>query len=688
MQPGRALALLIAAASGAAMMVHEVVWLRALTLPFSGTQTALGLGLAVFVLGIAFGAYWGGRAVDAGRSPWRLVFCAELVAAGLAIATLGFCVVFGAVGFWGGLVVLTTVFVQAAASGLTFPVLARVTHPGGGAGAHLPGLYATHALGGTAGALAAGLWLPYIFGLWGAVAVGVALNLAAAGAMALGFRRVEARLESHSEAPSAGRLLLGLAFGSGVLTLAAEVFWTRQLTIQWNDQYFLLPKASPAEIAAVLLAMVTAGNGLGALIAVVTRQWSLRRATGLLISLYLALSLVCLAALEWVGVSAAQAVEGLHLRVALFLPPVLVAVLIGTSFPLLARLYGGQPAGHGGRVGRIWGFNALGGLLGALLATSIGLGGVGSGWGMIGCAVLALSLALVVLQLTQRRSMLTPVAFVVGLVAVIAAVGVPKAPGQVFRLADADLRGAWEGRETTTFVVAEGLSSAPGFEGEERLVLHINGHSVRSDDEHWQPLDVLHDLAVGRKRVLLVGLSTGKVAAALLAEPSIERLEVVEIDRHLLESLALFGTESILDDTRLKLVWGDGFRHLGRTPSQWDLIVVAAWNPVFSPTLYSAEFHERARDALAPKGVMWLKFVSNRVGGALGERIEDAVRCTYPATFQRDVDDTSLIAAAETDALAERGPLALTALAGPDELPCRPHAVVRPARMSSVGRWR
>ena len=84
---------------------------------------------------------------------------------------------------------------------------------------------------------------------------------------------------------------------------------------------------------------------------------------------------------------------------------------------------------------------------------------------------------------------------------------------------------------------------------------------------------------------------------------------MVELDANQRRLLRWFGTESITDDPRLRLVDGDGRRFVRQDQSQWDVIAVDAFDPkTASATFYTREFYQEARARLAPGGLLWVKF--------------------------------------------------------------------------------
>ena len=109
------------------------------------------------------------------------------------------------------------------------------------------------------------------------------------------------------------------------------------------------------------------------------------------------------------------------------------------------------------------------------------------------------------------------------------------------------------------------------------------------------------------RRVGIIGLGSGVTLASALRHP-IERADVIEISREVVEASAYFAQENrgALQDARTRLVIGDGRTHvaLGREP--YDVLISEPSNPWIAgvAALFTREFFEAARRRLAPGGLM------------------------------------------------------------------------------------
>jgi spermidine synthase len=132
------------------------------------------------------------------------------------------------------------------------------------------------------------------------------------------------------------------------------------------------------------------------------------------------------------------------------------------------------------------------------------------------------------------------------------------------------------------------------------------------------------------RRVLYVGLGAGSSPKRLWRDfPSVQ-IEAVELDPVVVDvAYRYFGVPR---DPRLRVVVGDGRRHLADSERRWDVIVIDAFFADAIPAhLVTQEFLELARTRLAPGGVV----VTNAIGAIAGpgSRLFRSVYKTYRTVF-------------------------------------------------------
>jgi Flp pilus assembly protein TadD len=113
--------------------------------------------------------------------------------------------------------------------------------------------------------------------------------------------------------------------------------------------------------------------------------------------------------------------------------------------------------------------------------------------------------------------------------------------------------------------------------------------------------------------VLVIGFGVGNTTQAATLHPSVRRVEVVDLSRHVLTYAGYFKNSNgdVLNDRRVTVYVNDGRQHLQmQRPGSYDLITLEP-PPVAQAgvaALYSEEFYALARTRLKPKGFMsqWL----------------------------------------------------------------------------------
>lgn len=165
------------------------------------------------------------------------------------------------------------------------------------------------------------------------------------------------------------------------------------------------------------------------------------------------------------------------------------------------------------------------------------------------------------------------------------------------------------------------------------------------------------------RRVLLVGGAAEGAVAEALRHPSVERVDLVELDPALLrivhERLKDVG-RAVFHDHRVKVHVGDGRQFLSRSPEHWDAIVLVAPDPETAALnrFYTEEFFHAARVHLAPGGVFSLSARSSEesLSPDLREYLQ-SMKKTLDAVFSDVVaipgDTMHFVAAAQSGVLTE-----------------------------------
>jgi len=110
------------------------------------------------------------------------------------------------------------------------------------------------------------------------------------------------------------------------------------------------------------------------------------------------------------------------------------------------------------------------------------------------------------------------------------------------------------------------------------------------------------------KRVLVVGGGDGGTIREVLKHPSVERAEMVELDKMVVEVCKKFlpelSVEMINQNPKFHLKIGNGIEHIAQAENQYDIIIVDCSDPVGpNEELFSRAFYQDVFKALKPDGI-------------------------------------------------------------------------------------
>jgi spermidine synthase len=246
--------------SGASALIYEIVWTRQLVILIGATTPAVSLILAIYMGGLALGAWMFGRVADRSRHLLRWYGTLELsiglfaLAQPWLLAMTGRCylsLLQGAappgMAMFALRALLTALLflVPTTLMGGTFPVLVRYVASGDPRFGRVFGtLYASNLLGAILGSALTGFLLIRALGVRGTLHWAVALNLSVGLlALALAGNRGVAGAPAPEPAarpgtppgPGLRRALWCAVAGSGVLTMSYEVAWSRMLVFSFSS---------------------------------------------------------------------------------------------------------------------------------------------------------------------------------------------------------------------------------------------------------------------------------------------------------------------------------------------------------------------------------------------------------------------------------------------------------------------
>lgn len=687
--PPRAAFYALFTASGFAGLIYESIWTHYLKLFLGHAAYAQSLVLVVFMGGMAIGA--AALARVSGRLANPLLGYAAVEAV-IGLCALGFHELFALLTDWAYATLLPAlgsewaalaaklalscllILPQSVLLGMTFPLmsagLAR-SHPAA-AGESVAMLYFTNSLGGAAGVLASGFVLIAWVGLPGTLQVAGLLNLALAALVWLAARRArDAPLAARADADAPGaRLLLAVAFFTGLASFVYEIAWIRMLS---------LVLGASTHSFELMLSVFILGLALGGLAVrrTVDRVASPERRLG---AVQVAMALAAVATLpvydrtfelmEWLmkGLSRTEAgyllfnLSGQAIAALVMLPATFCA---GMTLPLLTGALIRRGAGEAA-IGRVYAANTLGAIAGVLVAVHAGLPWLGLKGTLIAGALLDAVLGIILLW----RFAAGPRALALA-AALCAALFVPlatrfeldprKMTAGVFR--HGDLSGSREatilyqkdGKTATVHLVRYPEATSIRTNGKSDGSVNLDPDGRRGTDEITMVLTGALPLALKpeAKSAAVIGIGTGLTTHTLLQSLAIERVETVEIEAAMAEAARNFlpRNSAAFADPRSTILIEDAKSYFSSRNRRYDLVISEPSNPWVSgvSSLFTREFYRRIRSHLNPGGLLVQWFQLYEIDPSLLATVMQALADQFPhyAVFAPS-DHDLLIVAAET----------------------------------------
>jgi spermidine synthase len=586
--------------SGFCSVLYELVWLRLSMAQFGVTTAMVSIVLSVFMAGLGFGSWAGGRWADSEQArklrALRIYAVIEfligisglLVSSGLLFGhrVLEHFALSSSLRYYcfSGSWVALTLLPWCALMGATVPVgmlAIRQTLPAE-SGRSFSYLYMAN-VGGAVFGTTIPLLLIEVAGFRGTLKIGVACNfLITVSALILATRLpqrasivVEQAVKSATSAKGDSRLLT-LLFFSGLTCMGMEVVWVRAYTPYLGTVVYAF-----ASILGVYLLTTFIGS-------VSYRRWS-SRWTKENPAVWTALAFVSL--LPLIGANPAIQLSNL-LR--LFVGVGLFTGLIGFLTPMLVDRYSN---GDPGRAGYAYATNVVGCILGPLLAGFGLLPFLSERW-----ALVALTIPWMVVGLAPLRSASLGGRWRAAAVALMAGAGMLIVFGKGYE--DTEEQGKIL-RDPTATVIATGTQM------DKKLL--VNGYGMTTLTPITKvmahlPLAFL-DRTPQNALVICFGMGTtfrslhswGIPVTAVELVPSVPRLF----------SYYHPDGDAILASPLSHVVIDDGRRYLERTSQQYDVITIDPPPPLSaaaSSLLYSEEFYRAARMRLRRGGILqqWL----------------------------------------------------------------------------------
>jgi spermidine synthase len=654
--------------SGATSLVLEVAWSKELSYTLGNTLYAVATVVAAFMAGLALGSAVASLLGHRIQAPLRAYAILQFAVASFAAISIPlfraahplFRLVYEATDPSTAFlirfaVVMVFLILPTTLMGMTVPIVVgafgrrhREYAFDGGV------LYGVNTLGAVVGTFAAGFVLIPALGLWGscvaAATVDAFIGLLAWSRHARIGRIVDLESEALSSAAPTARpdiaspatpwtkrqLLVGLLFGvSGATALACEVAWFRLLGLTLGPSVF----AFAAMLGCFLLG-VGAGSGAAARWAQNTRLPGIEA----LALLQAVMGMAVVGGLYYLNFlpgwnfqlygiannwSANWGFAVAHLAVAASVvgAPCLV---MGAMFPVAIRAVseiGSRRTQPEIVVGKLYTMNTVGGIIGSLVAgmwllPSFGAWRLLAGAGLVSAAIAAILWA-VSPRLSHRRRAAHAVA--VMMIAVTAATFAPAWNRALFNQGyyrEIYTTGRMDlARRTHQKLIfyREGVNSPVAvFNDSGEVSLRVMGKadaSTNAGDLTTQLLAGHLPVLFAREpgRVAVIGYGSGISAMAALAHPPVRTLDVIEIERAVIDASSYFEhiSGAPLDDPRAHLVLEDGRTHLTYTDRVYDVITSEPSNPWMAgvSNLFTVDFYRTAKDRLSTNGIFgqWIQ---------------------------------------------------------------------------------
>ena len=653
-------------ASGIAGLIYQVLWSKYLALFVGSTGMAQVIVLCTFMGGLAMGGHLLGRRADRVKNPLKFYAYLEL---GIGVYALMYEPIFhasrsaflaavnlfgvSAGGLAGGKLVacVISILLPTFLMGGTLPVLSRhMIRSLSSVGPLISRLYFLNSLGAVAGCLLAGFFLIRTLGLHFSIITGAVLNIGA-GVLALVLARSSEPVEpTEPEVPSgrdadaqpslrraAFTLVLLCVAVSGGVSMMYEVAWIRLLTLVLGSSTYSF---------SLMLATFILGLSIGGFVLSLRKKTSGYGAifglSEIGVGLLVLLSIPLYVRLPYVfnqlasSLSREPATFGMYqvcklvlCALIMFLPTILQGITLPAATKILTR----DVKSLGGHVGHIFAVNTLGTLVGAAAAGFVLMPLLGMK-GLLELAVgLNIVLGFIVLWCATQK--VTRQKLVVGAVVITCLTGgwYLLRPGSwdrdvlsagIYRTRDripsydAMLEAA---RHRTTVFYRDGLYATVAVQDlpppDAQRLLVINGKVDASTGADMPSQKMLSHLPMllqsNPKNVLIIGLGSGATVGSILCYPSVERVDVIEISKEVIEASRYF--ESIngvyWKDERAHIFREDAKTFLQVTPIQYDLIISEPTNPWIAGVagVFSREYFDICRQHLGPEGkfVQWIQ---------------------------------------------------------------------------------
>lgn len=633
--------------SGFAALVYQVVWSREFRHLFGASTAASGAVLAAFTLGLGAGSLKLGKRADEhlrpfefyGRLEMGIALCAALSPVSLYIVRKLYLATGGSLALGTGFgtvlrIVLSVVVIGVPTflMGGTLPALARAAiDPNDANRKGLGVLYGINTLGAVVGAFTTTFITLENMGtrltLWSACAVNLVVALFAIQVGKNQASKTRLSMDVASDGGGGGAKVIYVAAGvTGFAFFLMELVWYRLLAPILGGTIFSFGLI----LTVALLGIGIGGSLYSPILGKRAPRYEVFAFTCILEALLIALPFgvgdhiaVLAVLLRPFGTYGFWGlVSGWGIITSVVVLP--AAIIAGIQFPLIIALLGSGDKNVGRQTSVAYVFNTIGATLGSIA------GGFGmlpllgaSGCVRVAAGILAaMGIAVLVRAKTRSIPFLVNAGVTTALTVYLLSTTGPTAfwrhsPIGAGRIDPADMQNATDRkaymRRQRSEVLAEreGVESAVAMVSSTGLAFVVNGKVDGNiqDDKGTQVGSGLLGamLHPDPKKALVIGLGTGSTAGWLGAVPSMEKVDVFELEPAILDvaKACAPANEAALQNPKVKVHMGDARELLALVPDKYDVVFSEPSNPYRAgiASLYTQEYYRQVQGRMTDDGV-------------------------------------------------------------------------------------
>jgi spermidine synthase len=653
----RRLLLIVFTLSGFSGLIYESIWSHYLKLFLGHAAYAQTLVLAIFMGGMALGAWLVARSTARIRNLLVMYAVVEGLTGLLALAfhplyTGAISVAFDSVipglesaaaisAFkWSlaGILILP----QSILLGTTFPLISGgvIRRYPESSGETLAMLYFTNSLGAAFGVLASGFFLIGRLGLPGTVMVAGVLNILLALFVWMVARdeNVPAAKPAEQAAVASGsssavRWICAAAFLAGMAAFVYEIAWIRMLSLVLGSS----THAFELMLSAFILGLALGGFWIRKRIAGYARPQRVLAIMFSLMALLAALTIPSYGLTFDVMSSTVRmfdATEPGHagfnivshaIAAALMIPTTIVA---GMTLPLMTHYLLRENAGEQS-IGKVYAANTVGAIAGVLIAVHLFLPHIGTKGAVIVGALVQAGIAAMLIwrePAAQRTTLsfasLGASVLLVLIIAQTVQLDPMKMASGVYRRgfatlpADSEVIFLRDGKTATITLARQRDTVVIATNGKPDAALNMGTSGAPDPDEITMSLAGALPLMLHPepRRIANIGIGSGLTSHVALASPKLTVLDSIEIEPAIVEAArkGFDGRVSkLFHDDRSRIHFEDAKTFFATAKVRYDVIISEPSNPWVSgvASLFSTEFYERITHNLAPDGllVQWVQ---------------------------------------------------------------------------------